>query len=780
VAESAFLPAAPAEVRPVRRRTILTPLVAVAVVAGLLATAPGAGATPARPKGLTPFVTDTYTRTVNNGWGTADTGGAWSLSGTASNFQVANGVGTMNQTAAGVGQSARLLATTATSADVTVSVRASKGGTGSGEYARVIGRRTSANDEYRGRVRFAANGAVYAMVTKLAGSSSETAVGAEVLVGGLTYSAATTYRMRVVVTGSNPTTIMVKIWNASASQPTAFNVVRTDAAAAIQGAGSIGLATALSATSTNAPVLFTFDNLSAQPYDAPPVASYTPSCVARSCSFDASASTDSDGTIASYAWTFGDGASDSGVTTNHEYAWDRRWTVTLTVTDNMGVASTTSQSVAVGTVPSAVLAAVDPTTTSGAEHQTVVEPTTAVAGNTIVTTYQVGRYATQASGAAAVAYATSTDGGATWTSGILPGTSTASTPAGSCQRVVNMIVAHDDAQGEWMITSHCQILSGSTWIYDSVTVSRSTDGLTWSLPITLAQGDQPDKGWVTCDNAPASPFYGRCYLLYSSQSMSKRFQAVYTDDGGATWSNPVGTTSNATGYDVNPVVRPDGTVVVLATQNNLNNVVAYRSTDGGVSWSDPVTITTIQKHTLTAGLRTRSKPSAAVDATGTVYVSWYDCRFRASCTSNDIVWTSSTDGVTWGPIQRIPVDPVSSTVEHFVASLGVTPGTSGATAQLTVVFYEMPDAACTASTCSIDAVTTVSNDGGQTWAPTAKLNGTSMKVGWLPNTTLGHMLSDYDNVAYLGSTPVAGIVIANPLAGSTANDYRQHLYLATL
>jgi hypothetical protein len=764
----------------VRRRTILTPLVAGAVVAGLLATAPGAGATPARPKGLTPFVIDTYARTVTNGWGTADTGGAWTLSGTAASFQVANGVGTMNQTAPGVGQSARLLTTTATSADVTVSVRASKGGTGSGEYARVIGRRTSTNNEYRGRVRFAANGAVYAMVTKLAGSSSESAVGAEVLVAGLTYNAATTYRMRVVVTGSNPTTIMVKVWNASASQPAAFNVVRTDAQAAIQGAGSIGLATALSATSTNAPVLFTFDNLSAQPYDAPPVASFTPSCTALSCTFDASASSDSDGTIASYAWTFGDGASGAGVTTSHDYTWDRRWTVTLTVTDNMGVGSTMTQSVAVGTVPSAALAAVDPTTISGAEHQTVVEPTTAVSNNTIVSTYQVGRYAAQASGAAGVGYATSTDGGATWTRGVLPGTSVVSTPAGSCQRVVNMIVAHDDAHGMWIITSHCQILSGSTWIYDSVTVSTSSDGLSWGMPTILAQGDQPDKGWVTCDNTPTSPFYGRCYLLYSSQSMNKLFQAVHSDDGGATWSLPVGTTSNATGYDVNPVVRPDGTVVVLATQNNLNDVVAFRSTDGGATWSDPITITTIQKHTLTAGLRTRSKPSAAVDAAGTVYVSWYDCRFRSGCTSNDIVWTSSSDGITWGPIQRIPVDPVTSTVEHFVASLGVAPGTAGATAKLSVVFYEMSDAACTASTCLIDAVTTVSNDGGQTWAPIAKLNATSMKVGWLPNTTLGHMLSDYDNVAYVGGVPVAGIVIANPLAGSTANDYRQHLYLGTL
>ena len=52
--------------------------------------------------------------------------------------------------------------------------------------------------------------------------------------------------------------------------------------------------------------------------------------------FDASASSDSDGTIESYAWDFGDGNTGEGVTVTHAYAIVDTYTVTLTVTDDHG------------------------------------------------------------------------------------------------------------------------------------------------------------------------------------------------------------------------------------------------------------------------------------------------------------------------------------------------------------------------------------------------------------------------------------------------------------
>jgi PKD repeat protein len=78
-----------------------------------------------------------------------------------------------------------------------------------------------------------------------------------------------------------------------------------------------------------------------------PTASFTYSCTDLSCDFDGSGSSDSDGSIVSYDWDFGDGATASGVTASHTYAADGTYTVTLTVTDDLGATGTDAQDVAV-------------------------------------------------------------------------------------------------------------------------------------------------------------------------------------------------------------------------------------------------------------------------------------------------------------------------------------------------------------------------------------------------------------------------------------------------
>jgi len=83
------------------------------------------------------------------------------------------------------------------------------------------------------------------------------------------------------------------------------------------------------------------------PGNQPPTASFTSSCSGLSCSFNASGSSDSDGSIVSYAWTFGDGTTGSGVTPSKTYASGGTYTVTLTVTDDDSATGTTSQSVTV-------------------------------------------------------------------------------------------------------------------------------------------------------------------------------------------------------------------------------------------------------------------------------------------------------------------------------------------------------------------------------------------------------------------------------------------------
>ncbi len=79
--------------------------------------------------------------------------------------------------------------------------------------------------------------------------------------------------------------------------------------------------------------------------NAPPHASFTVACAGLSCSFDGSGSGDPDGSIATYAWDFGDGASGSGQTVSHTYGRAGSYTVTLMVTDNAGATATDSKAI---------------------------------------------------------------------------------------------------------------------------------------------------------------------------------------------------------------------------------------------------------------------------------------------------------------------------------------------------------------------------------------------------------------------------------------------------
>jgi len=73
------------------------------------------------------------------------------------------------------------------------------------------------------------------------------------------------------------------------------------------------------------------------PPPTPPVAKFTATMDWMVVSVDASASYDSDGTIQSYAWDFGDGDTGTDVSTSHTYLVEKTYTITLTVTDNDGM-----------------------------------------------------------------------------------------------------------------------------------------------------------------------------------------------------------------------------------------------------------------------------------------------------------------------------------------------------------------------------------------------------------------------------------------------------------
>ncbi|MGC3994504.1 MAG: PKD domain-containing protein [Propionicimonas sp.] len=112
-----------------------------------------------------------------------------------------------------------------------------------------------------------------------------------------------------------------------------------------------------------------------------PTAAFSKSCTQLVCSFDASDSSDSDGSIASYAWDFGDGTTGTGKTVNHTFA-SGSWDVKLTVTDNDGTPDSETMTVVVS---SASVSFVEAASANGNKASHVVRiPTSVNAGDRLV------------------------------------------------------------------------------------------------------------------------------------------------------------------------------------------------------------------------------------------------------------------------------------------------------------------------------------------------------------------------------------------------------------
>jgi len=378
---------------------------------------------------------------------------------------------------------------------------------------------------------------------------------------------------------------------------------------------------------------------------------------------------------------------------------------------------------------------------SGMQHATEVEPDTYSFGSMIVSAFQVGRrYAN--GGASDIGFATSTDGGSTWKNGFLPGMTTFYKD-GKYNAVSDPSVIYDSHHAVWLISSlGISDGNGNTILL----VSSSADGIHWNKPVTAnSTSAYADKDWITCDNTSTSKYYGQCYIEWEDAGIGDQVMMTTSTDGGQTWSSAY-SVNGAIGLGGQPVVQTNGTVVVPFLGSGIQ---FYTSRDGGKTWGNVGTIANPNDHTIAGNLRAvYDMPSAEVGSDGTVYVVWWDCSFRQNCSSNDIVMSTSTDGKTWSKISRIPIDPTTSTVDHFLPGIAVDQSTSGNSTHLGLTYYFYPVANCSTSTCKLGAGFVSSTDNGKTWTHAKKLAG-GMNVLWLPNTTLGYMVGDYISTSYV-------------------------------
>ena len=399
--------------------------------------------------------------------------------------------------------------------------------------------------------------------------------------------------------------------------------------------------------------------------------------------------------------------------------------------------------------------ATDTFSNPGSQHATEVEPSIAASGAGMVAVFQVGRFFD--GGAAALGFATSADRGASWGNGLINGITVLA--GGTYLAVSDPSIAYDQAHSRWLLTSLA--ISTSS---DTVVVSRTTDGLNWAGPIVISNSPDSDKDWIACDNTQTSPYYGHCYVEWDDPSQNGLIWMSTSSDGGMTWGPAQNTADSAGGIGGVPVVQPNGTVIVPIQDATGTHVVAYTSLNGGVSWTAPVTIASISDHQVAGGLRDDALPMSAVDGSGTVYVVWQDCRFRANCASNDIVMSTSADGLSWTAPVRIPIDAVGSTVDHFLPAIAADPATAVSSAHLTLVYHFYPTAACLETTCSLGVAYVTSQDGGVNWSTSGTL-ASGMSLDWLANTKSGRMVGDYVGVTYSLGKAYPAIAVARANAG---------------
>lgn len=205
----------------------------------------------------TDLAKDSFERAVTGGLGSADKGGAWTLSGGASNFSVSGGAGRISL-AAGREAGAFLTGVASTSADLLTSMTLETAPSGGGLYGYLVGRRVGTED-YRAVVAASSTGAVSLQIRRVGTTLIAKSI------AGLTATKGDQLRVRLQVVGQGTTAMKAKVWKAGTPEPADWQVTANDTTATLQQPGCVGIGEYVSGSATTVPVGLSFDDFVASP-----------------------------------------------------------------------------------------------------------------------------------------------------------------------------------------------------------------------------------------------------------------------------------------------------------------------------------------------------------------------------------------------------------------------------------------------------------------------------------------------------------------------------------
>ena len=305
-----------------------TSVALVAGAAGLLV-ATALTTAPAQAAASSVLVNDDFGRTVASGFGSADAGGSYTTP-EPKNTSV-NGSQGMLALTASVSRTALVGPSDATDVEALNSFGVSALPTAGSVYMSQVLRSASSGARLEPRLRIMPDKKIIVGLRAVNAASAASTIGTDVTLP-FAMAANTRLMLRSQVEGS---TVRTKAWAKGTSEPSSWQV--TANSAAIPATGRAGVWSYLGG-GTNA-INVSVDDLKVSTLATPnalPTAAFTKTVDDLDVAFDAATSSDSDGTVASYAWDYGDGSTGTGKSPNKKYAAAGTYAVKLTVTDNEG------------------------------------------------------------------------------------------------------------------------------------------------------------------------------------------------------------------------------------------------------------------------------------------------------------------------------------------------------------------------------------------------------------------------------------------------------------